>query len=116
MKIIIEAINFAPGIDLQNFIMKKAEGLKTPGQNIAFIKINLCISDEGIYCNIILDTDKGKIDILLMDSSLHNVVLNAIRYARKYLNQTSMQSIGLKNDTGHLQNFNGMLRFDFSKN
>lgn len=116
MKIIIEAINFVPAIDFQNFIMKKVEGLNTPAQNIVFVKISLCVSDEGIYSNMIVELDNDKINLSLMDTNLYNAVLKSIRYARKFINQNTTQSILLKNTSTLAQNSYSIRGFDFSKN
>lgn len=116
MRIIIEAVNFVPAIDLQNFIMKKVEDLNTPVQNIVFVKIILCVSDEGIYSNMIVELDNDKIDLSLMDTNLYNAVLKSIRYARKFMNQNTKQSILLKNTSTLVQNSYCIRGFDFSKN
>ncbi|MBL7919376.1 MAG: hypothetical protein JNJ40_03615 [Bacteroidia bacterium] len=116
MKIIIEAINFVPAIDLQNFIMKKVEGLNTAAQNIVVVKISLCVSDEGIYSNLIVELDNDKINLSLMDANLYNAVLKSIRYARKFINQNTTQSILLKNTSTLVQNSYTIRGFDFSKN
>mgnify|MGYP001544532931 FL=1 len=116
MKIIIEAVNFVPGIDLQNFIMKKAESLNTSVQNILFIMINLCLNDECIYCNIIIDLDNDKIDVSLMESNFNTAILSAIKYARKFIKQKNRRNIRLKNSFGQVQNFHRMHWFDFSEN
>lgn len=116
MKTIIEAVNFTPTLELQDFIMKKVELLSYNVTQIELIKIELCNINNEYYCSIVATFESEKLEVALMDADVSFAILHSIAYLRKTLKKNKKNSTILKNHL-NLRYLNyGIMQFDFSVN